>query len=87
MNQKSQLVAQFQTMSLHDKFDKILVYVDWLRQADENYVWLYTLLLENKTTLTDAECTDVYNAILDIVYHNSTNDQLTELVKQISQKK
>ena len=87
MDQKIQLLEHFKHMSLQDKIDKILVYVDWLRQANENFLWLYTLLLEYKATITDEECDNIYSAIMDIVYHNTTVDQLSELVTQIAQKK
>jgi len=90
MIKKEKLISDFKNLSHQDKYDKVFVYLDIIRQTTPEMVWLYWLVNEIWLDIWDDILIEIYSNLVSLIDYQQIQkfDQIKEkLQKQYLLKK
>lgn len=85
MSDTTSLLEQFAAMSHEDKYAKVLIYLDVMRQKTSEFIWLYGLVSSLWLSLNEDTLTDIYTSVIDMVSYGKSH-KLAAITRGLEQK-
>lgn len=88
---RENLLAEFQTFTQEEKFEKISIYLYAIQKSEKNFIWLYSIFeelwIEN---IWENDLNNLYSILLDITliwkdYEESWLDKMASLLQSLKE--
>lgn len=78
------LLSDFMKLSHEDKYNKVLVYLDIIRQNETELLWLFWLVKDIWLEITDDMLVEIYTNLVSLIHHEQIHkfDDIKQKLEQ-----